>query len=498
MINKVKSDTGKMVEREDCCKIKGRFYIKGDYKVKDSGECYLINGKWHRYNNGLISYDYESECYVLNTSILLKYGIVGMNKNGFIYGNYSSNPVKNVKVFLTELIIKDCISEEAIKGEFRERYSDGNFYRKNELSNSTYTNINKPPVDKNSLVYDSRFAMDLTIKRYNQYYEPSFKSQSIEELGALLEKYNITYGVEFETSKGYIPERLCYKHGLLPLRDGSIEGLEYVTIPLSGSKGLYNLYDICELLKKRCKYDFKCSMHLHLAGVKRKPMDIINFHKIMSIAQEEMFLLQPDYKKNATDYGKNKNYSAPMSKQRVNAFIKGTYDNKLYFKGLFEDISGGTSFSSYNNDLEIVHEHPQDPSGEHKWQIGARYSICNFTHILFGNKQTVEFRQHNNTFDFFKLFNFILTSASTVVFNNVYKKELLDFNFVKDIYESSDTLTYLMETLKSVEPLVTNDLYNINMQYNKDRYAMIKKMNVTDPEGLTEDSRNDMFKTINF
>jgi hypothetical protein len=498
MINKVESYTGKIVDRKDCCKIQEKYYIKGDYKIKDSGECYLIDGKWRRNNNGLISYDYESECYVLNTSILLKYGIVGINKDGYIYGNYSSNPVKNIKVFLTDLIVKDCISEDAIKNEFRERYSDCNFYKKDALSNSTYTNINKPPLDKNSLVYDSRFAMDLTIKRYNEYYKPNFKSKLIDQLGALLEKYNITYGVEFETSKGYIPERLCYKHGLIPLRDGSIEGLEYVTIPLSGSKGLYNLYEICELLKNRCKYDFKCSMHLHLAGVKREITDVMNFHKIMSIAQKEMFLLQPDYKLNATRYGKNKNYSAPMSTKRVNAFIQGKYSNEAYFNGLFEEISGGTSFISYDSDLKNVYEHPQDPSGEHKWQIAARYSICNFTHILFGNKQTVEFRQHNNTFDFFKLFNFIVTSASTVIFNNVYKKQLLDFNFVKEINESKDTLTYLMDKLQLVEPLVTNELYKINMRYNKDRYNMIKEMNVNDPEGLSEDLRNNKFKVIRF
>ena len=37
---------------------------------------------------------------------------------------------------------------------------------------------------------------------------------------------------------GYIPQEICYRDGLIPLRDGSISGLEYSTVILKGNKGI--------------------------------------------------------------------------------------------------------------------------------------------------------------------------------------------------------------------------------------------------------------------
>lgn len=69
----------------------------------------------------------------------------------------------------------------------------------------------------------------------------------------MIEEYlkDVTFGIEFETSKiKFVPNDILMKYGLIPLRDGSIRGYEYTTIPLTGTEGIQDLYYICKALKR--------------------------------------------------------------------------------------------------------------------------------------------------------------------------------------------------------------------------------------------------------
>jgi hypothetical protein len=49
-----------------------------------------------------------------------------------------------------------------------------------------------------------------------------------------IKEFPYTFGLEFETAGGFIPQHQLYELGLIPLRDGSIKGIEftsYVTSP---------------------------------------------------------------------------------------------------------------------------------------------------------------------------------------------------------------------------------------------------------------------------
>ena len=74
---------------------------------------------------------------------------------------------------------------------------------------------------------------------------------------------DLSFGLEFETVSGIIPNYKLNSLPLIPLRDGSIRGLEYATIPLQGKLGIQALIDSVKELKKRTKYDETCSLHLH-------------------------------------------------------------------------------------------------------------------------------------------------------------------------------------------------------------------------------------------
>ena len=66
---------------------------------------------------------------------------------------------------------------------------------------------------------------------------------------------NHTFGIEFETSAGFMPEEECFKTGLIPLRDGSIGACEYSTIVLKGGVGLDLLRKQAETLKRYTVFD---------------------------------------------------------------------------------------------------------------------------------------------------------------------------------------------------------------------------------------------------
>lgn len=487
---KVKNYSGKLVERSSCRKIQSVFYEIGDPKVKNSGECYKIGNKYHRFNNGLIEYDHENMEYVLTNKVPLRRGVVDFDEfDKPIMGFFTSNVTKNVNVLINDRTSVLSLNEEILSKNYKEHYNSGVFYNKDKMTNSQFTAIRKPPVNKRDLIYDSRFASNITKKAYDKYYKSSGNNPMIDMLGKHLDSNGITFGVEFETSTGFIPERLCYKHGLIPLQDGSIGGLEYVTIPLSGSKGLYNLMDVCKILKERTKYDFNCSMHIHIGGLKRSPNNILAVNNVANLVENDIYSLQPLYKKDSISYGKGKNYSGPMKSSILQLSMNENGServNKLLFKELFNYLSRGSSFETYDNDLDNVTCHPSDPGGQRKWNITPRYCWFNTIPIVFTNKQTVEFRQHNNTFDFFKIFHFILTSSTIVNAANMFTDNFLQPGFLKSISNKSNILETITKMVAKSDDTFTDELLNSNLLYNKERAKIMKKMNEKDPKGETE------------
>ena len=81
-----------------------------------------------------------------------------------------------------------------------------------------------------------------------------------------IQPLNHTLGVEFETSSGYMPQEVCFKNGLIPLRDGSIGACEYSSIILSGASGLDLLRREADSLQKYTVFDKECALHMHLGG----------------------------------------------------------------------------------------------------------------------------------------------------------------------------------------------------------------------------------------
>lgn len=238
---------------------------------------------------------------------------------------------------------------------------------------------------------------------------------------------NLSVGIEFETVSGSIPSIDLLESGLIPLRDGSIAGIEYATIPLKGVEGAQTLINCINTIDKYVKSDNSCALHYHFGGVPRTEDFIVAFWRVIQQVQHQLYSMNSPYK--CLNWGvKRKNYSKPLPVLQGLSYTKKSSENIAL---IIEYLTAGTAtYSDYKNSLDNISNHPQDPENRQKWNITNRYSIVNFIPLIFGNKQTVEFRMSD------------ITTNKTHIYNEVYLLSSL-----------------ILFTIKNMKLILTNETY---------------------------------------
>lgn len=232
-----------------------------------------------------------------------------------------------------------------------------------------------------------------------------------------LSKYmKYSFGVEFETSEGYVPEDICFRDGLIPLRDGSISGLEYSTVVLQGRDGLALLEQQIESLKKYTYFNKECSLHIHFGGFPLEADKLFNVYYLCKKLEPELENILPTYTFESSKYKNNgKNYCNKLKQYRN-------------FNQMYEYLVGRKFFG------DLYQPHPSDIRREAKWRVSTRYFWVNFINALCYNvNKTIEFRFLRPSYNFHKIilwmyiFNAILKFAEEVPFGSSYNcKECLE------------------------------------------------------------------------
>jgi hypothetical protein len=248
-----------------------------------------------------------------------------------------------------------------------------------------------------------------------------------------------SFGIEFETAAGYIPEDKCFELGLIPLRDGSISGVEYSTIPLKGNEGLNLLKSQMECFKEYTLVNKECSIHIHLGGYPVNPRSILVLHTLWYYMQ---YVLDPFIPKWSyrTEKFKNsgKSYCKPV-------------EHFTNFKELYK------YYAQQNYLGSLYQPHPCDIDKRAKWNIKTRYFNCNFINMLcYNSAKTVEFRFLTPTYSFEKLTTFLMIFNALLMFAESMSKaseSFSDFEIVDRINDLINTnqLNITM-ILKSVYP----------------------------------------------
>ena len=198
-----------------------------------------------------------------------------------------------------------------------------------------------------------------------------------------------TMGFEFETSAGYIPEETVFRDGLIPLRDGSIKGLEYSSVVLSpDNDGLSLLHQQLRTLREYTSFNKECALHIHFGRFPMKEKPIFNLYKLCYYLQKEkLSKLVPKLTFDTQKYKQHreKNYCGFLD----------AYNN---FQDLYYDLTNMHFAGSFTE------PHPADPDRQHKWNIGKRYYWINFMNLLcYKVNKTVEFRFLRPTYNLKKI-----------------------------------------------------------------------------------------------
>jgi len=472
--NKVITIDGSEELRIKCRNIKGVFYRIGELSVENSGHCYFINDKFYKFDTGYIVFDHYLKQYVIKNNNNLSEGVVSFeNKNVPIIGYFSNINNESTKINYKG-VEYPCFNDEIlVNSNFIEDLQTGVFYHRQSLPSMRFIRIgNIPNGLKNTLQYDSRNLTKNKSILYEKLYVPKY-SESVENYGDILK--DLTFGLEFETINGFVPTRICDKLGLIPLKDGSIQGLEYVTIPLQGKKGMQSLIDSIKELSKRTTYNDDCSLHLHIGNIPRTEEFFLALYKMLVLMEQPMYELFPVYKK--YNYGvKRKHYTKPFSLNETIYLMDPVINKsniKQNFSVLYNYLSMGQNYSDRESDLKNVHSHPSDPNGDSKWNIRTRYHWVNMIPLLFGNKQTVEFRLHTPTYDINKIMNYLVLCSSLI-------------NYVKENTQK------ILTDFKSVSTLNMTDLLYSTMPKDargSDKYARL----LNSVYGYINDRRDFMF-----
>ena len=228
----------------------------------------------------------------------------------------------------------------------------------------------------------------------------------------LADNLRYTFGLEFETSMGYIPQEICFRDGLIPLRDGSISGIEYSTVVLEGNKGLNLLKQQLDTLKEYTKFNKECALHIHMGGFPVEPVAIFALYCLWYNIEQYL---------ESSGYVPSMTFHTSLYKSNKKDYCNHLSGRCSSFEELFESITGKKYLGS------LVQPHPMDIEKRAKWNIKTRYYGLNLVNMLcYKGPKTVEFRFLRPTFNYRKItlwlyiLNAVLIYAERLA--NIWKK----------------------------------------------------------------------------
>lgn len=280
----------------------------------------------------------------------------------------------------------------------------------------------------NNIITDSKCAFNYPIDICYNFSKLSLKPKDIKLIPDKEFTYikDFTFGLEYETSAGNIPWLSCIDTNLVPLYDGSIDGHEYVTFPLT-HVDLPIIKQHLKLLERYTFYNKNCSLHIHFGNFPINNSYINRLCKFWCHFQWSIGMYVPSYSYYTERYKSNgKAYNKPFpSIASLSTFYKRFTGNE------------------YNDDQSFYLPNLYDSTEERKWKVCGRYFNMNIMHLISGDAhKTVEFRFLRPTTDYseIKWYLLILSAFLKYVINSKdsnYKKitvdKVIDFTFPKDI-----------------------------------------------------------------
>lgn len=477
--------------KSNCIKIDDYYYVKNK-------DVFFVDGGWSLENDTY--YDHEKKVKVKNKRSLL-YGIVELPYDKEpVMGYFTPNAYNNCDVYIQR--DKRCIfiNADLLKNnkDYIEDISNGSYHRVKNYSNSELLLMKsrRVGVSHANNVYNIVDNMSQLHRMVHLHNDSDITiDKDIKYAANYIKDY--TFGAELETINGALPNHLCNRYGIIICKDGSIRDVngnyppEYVTIPLSGAKGLQTLRNVAEEIQKRSDISNRCSLHLHIGGFKIDRLFMVALYKLCFSIQKDVFRMFPHYKNDEVKYaGKEKNYCKKLP-NIMSSYKKGDFN--LFTNSAYQDLycflTGGRKF-----DKDYNYEKKKNPWGGNKWDIKSRYYWVNFTNFVFGKQDTIEFRIHTATTNGDKIINWLMMCIAIIEYAQSNTKKCISGD---PISFRDDVLKHYSQVRKTkYSSFLTQrlqDYYDFRVDYFKKDFD---NANYLSPDEIIED-KNFIFNTLN-
>lgn len=457
-------------------KIAGETHTVGNVREYNSGTCYYIDGKYRRISTGVIIYNWEQGIYMLKSTANIIAGSV-LYEGKLISGYFTPNSIKNFQ----------CTTHGTVYFNIEAAIADGKYIRLCSPQN----NVVSIPYNKEELIINKQRYASFSAEIYGAKNNPAFdlmieehagnspsnlthkNKAKVSQISSLLNPY--TYGLEYETSSGNVPIYFLYRYGVVPVKDGSISGHEYITIPLSSKKVIPYTTAICDTLADNTLVNADCSLHLHIGNLPDNVEEFLPaFYCLVYRLQNELHNLFAPYKKKL-DYFLNKKGGAKDHCQYIPSLGYGIDKPSEIFDNIIRWVTDDKM-----NAEEYLSGKKYEVMNNNKWNIKNRYYIIQFLSYLFNNKNsnTVEFRLHSGTYNKYKVLYWVFICKAIVSYSQKYKNR---------IFSKNSKIT-LIDVIESEYLNVAPDLY-INLKdyiYKRNKDFTLMEINKTMYESLNE------------
>jgi len=427
---------GEKEYRKNCKFIREQYYIINK-------DCHEINGTWYRVKEGNIVYDWETRQYALKNTGRLIRGLVKNDQGELELGYFTPNIYNNIPTNSNKFGGITAISADILNQDWFEDMKHHIWRYAPEHSATTVLSCkviknSDNPANRGYNIEDNAGDLSQKTTAYNEY--PTVISPKIKQLAKYLG--DLTFGFEFEIAIGALPPHLQFRNGVVPCRDGSLHGgMEYVTIPMQGTKGLQTIVNLTEDLKIRSEISLDCSMHIHFGNFGTDKLSIIALYLLCRNIQNELFTMFPYYKTSPSGI-KQKNYTKKLQKLNIGILVdqsKDAYEAYLLdsWNKLFKYYGEGeVTLDTFN---KKTRKHPITD----KWRCNSRYHVFNFLNLFFSHRHTLEARLHGPTTNKDKTVNWMLICAAIIRYSQKYAKQIITNDktiSLKEILEIFPTL----------------------------------------------------------
>ena len=494
---KIKKDTvvtydGSIHPRSKCRRIKDIYYLLGDPSVKDSGQCYLIGDTYYISNgiNAKVQWNYSRGGYTIDLKGLVK-GYV--DKKGTI-GYFEPDVSQNLPACNADRQYLTIMNENCIPTNMAYDFADGIIKPISQISMSKpfVVERNKPTYSTLSSEYYG-FGEDLNTRNVEKIFKQNLEKIPVSVFDKYFGKY--THGLEIETDGGWLPEYVYYRHGALPLKDGSIYGTEITTFPYVPYKMFNNLKQLANECSKYTIATHNTSLHHNVGNVPNDPYFRVALWMLYCRLQSEIETFIPPYKRDQRFFAEKRGRGKDHCRiQESLGLLRRYHDWKTEIPIADEEIRRFLNEGSVASKF-VKRDH-------NKWDQRTRYYALNLLPMYFpkeGSQPRVEYRIHSGTVNPTKIlcWTFLCTAITKfaeeqqerifVGRDKITLEDVIEFAFADGTPEGVFLTEYLKEYVKyrtkqHIDTLNNDSVYGSEFKDDNSFVFQYKKMSLLNYE----------------